>query len=391
MSVTPTPRRTGEPPPTCARAVMSLSHTKPDPRWTCADSRTGTHSHGAPLPITSPACNLSLLDFDIKITKWVYRLLRLEQLPNRPPASKMKKVFCPLILFLIISGICIFWEKVSQYLPEQSPCALEHCLFVNDTLAIHHLRKFPQPFLSRNYNLSEEDFNWWKLIRPERRNINDYRKNVERVFELIPDKAPLEASITGRCRTCALVGNSRNLLKSHYGPFIDFQDCVLRINRGHSKGFEADVGNRTTHQIMYPESSSQLDHTTRPVLFAFKIRDFGWITKVLSKQPSGKKPLFNKDLAMVVNPAFMRNIHHVWLQKKGAYASTGFMALVLALHICDEVHVFGFGADSDGNWSHYWEKIPNRKIRTGRHPGNVEYKMIEELAKHQIVTFYRGW
>ncbi|KAM8841685.1 CMP-N-acetylneuraminate-beta-galactosamide-alpha-2,3-sialyltransferase 2-like isoform 2-T2 [Spinachia spinachia] len=222
-------------------------------------------------------------------------------------------------------------------------------------------------------------------------NIGEYRRNMSRVFELIPDKAPLEASIPGRCRTCAVVGNSRNLLNSHYGPLIDFQDYVIRINRGHSKGFEADVGNRTTHQIMYLESSSQLDNTTRPVLFVFKMRDFGWITKVLSKQPSGKKPLFNKDLAMVVNPAFMRNIHHVWLQKKGAYASTGFMALVLALHICDEVHVFGFGADSDGNWSHYWEKIPNKKVKTGGHPGNVEYEMIEELAKHQIVTFYRGW
>ncbi|XP_062414632.1 CMP-N-acetylneuraminate-beta-galactosamide-alpha-2,3-sialyltransferase 1-like [Pungitius pungitius] len=230
-----------------------------------------------------------------------------------------------------------------------------------------------------------------RRIQPEGRSISDYAKNKERVFQLIPANPPLEAPIPGRCRTCAVVGNSRNLLESHYGPFIDFQDYVIRINRGHIKGFEADVGNRTTHQVMYPESSSQLDNTTRPVLFTFKIRDLEWITSVLSTQPSGKKSLFNKDLVMVLNPAFMRNIHEMWLQKKGSYPSTGFMALVLALHICDEVHVFGFGADSDGNWSHYWEKIPNNKIKTGQHPGNVEYEMILQMAKHQVLTFYKGW
>ncbi|XP_062414633.1 CMP-N-acetylneuraminate-beta-galactosamide-alpha-2,3-sialyltransferase 2-like [Pungitius pungitius] len=220
-----------------------------------------------------------------------------------------------------------------------------------------------------------EPMQWLGRIQPEGRSISDYAKNKERVFQLIPANPPLEAPTPGRCRTCAVVGNSRNLLKSHYGPFIDFQDYVIR---GHIKGFEADVGNRTTHRVMYPESSSQLDNTTHPVLFTFKIRDLEWITKVLSTQPSGKprKSIFNKDLVMVVNPAFMRNIHEVWMQKKGTYPSTGFMALVLALHICDEVHVFGFGADSDGNWSHYFEKLTDKYLRTGPHAGNEEYKMI---------------
>ncbi|XP_037329760.2 CMP-N-acetylneuraminate-beta-galactosamide-alpha-2,3-sialyltransferase 1-like [Pungitius pungitius] len=298
-----------------------------------------------------------------------------------------------LILFLSVSAICVFWGKVSRYVsPEkQRSCACDQCLFENDTLAFQRLRKFPQPFLSKNSNLSEEDFNWWRVIQSGGGTISEYRGNVSRVFQLIPANPPLEEPVPGRCRTCAVVGNSRNLLKSHYGPLIDFQDYVIRINRGISKGFEADVGNRTTHQVMYLESRSQLDNTTRPVLFTFKMRDLGWITSVLSPQPSGKKSLFNKDLVMVVNPAFMRNIHHVWLKKKGAYASTGFMALVLALHICDEVHVFGFGADSDGNWSHYWEKIPNKKVKTGGHPGNAEYEMIMALAKHQVLKFYTGW
>lgn len=39
----------------------------------------------------------------------------------------------------------------------------------------------------------------------------------------------------------------------------------------------------------------------------------------------------------MINPAFMRYVHDIWLEKKGRYPSTGFMALVLSLHICDEV------------------------------------------------------
>ncbi|XP_037330714.2 CMP-N-acetylneuraminate-beta-galactosamide-alpha-2,3-sialyltransferase 1-like [Pungitius pungitius] len=297
------------------------------------------------------------------------------------------------ILFLSVSAIFVFWGQVSQYAPpeEQRSCACDQCPFENGTLAFQNLTRFSQPFLSRNSNLSEEDFNWWRVIQRGGGTISEYRRNMSRVFKLIPANPPLEEPIPGRCRTCAVVGNSRNLLNSHYGPFIDFQDYVIRINRGHSKGFEADVGKRTTHQVMYLESRSQLDDTTRPVLFTFKMRDLEWITSVLRPQPSRKKSLFNKDLVMIVNPAFMRNIHHMWLQKKGAYASTGFMSLVLALHICDEVHVFGFGADSDGNWSHYWDKKPNNKVKTGGHPGNVEYEMIMALARHQVLKFYTGW
>lgn len=39
----------------------------------------------------------------------------------------------------------------------------------------------------------------------------------------------------------------------------------------------------------------------------------------------------------VLNPGFMKYVHEVWLDKKGSYPSTGFMAVVLALHICGEV------------------------------------------------------
>lgn len=53
--------------------------------------------------------------------------------------------------------------------------------------------------------------------------------------------------------------------------------------------------------------------------------------------------------------------------------------------------MFGFGADKDGNWSHYWEKLKDQQLRTGVHPGIHEYEVIQELAKQQKLKFYTGW
>lgn len=91
-----------------------------------------------------------------------------------------------------------------------------------------------------------------------------------------------------------MVGNSVNLQGSHYGPLIDFQDIIIRymsgscpfvlfrMNFAKIKGYETDVGTRTTHRVMYPESAVDLDNSTHLVLFPFKILDLEWLMKAVS-------------------------------------------------------------------------------------------------------------
>lgn len=55
-----------------------------------------------------------------------------------------------------------------------------------------------------------------------------------------------------------------------------------------------------------------------------------------------------------------------------------------------QVSVFGFGADSDGNWGHYFEKIKVQNFGTGYHPGKYEYNLIQQLHKIQKITLYKG-
>ncbi|KAM9340294.1 CMP-N-acetylneuraminate-beta-galactosamide-alpha-2,3-sialyltransferase 1-like [Symphorus nematophorus] len=220
-------------------------------------------------------------------------------------------------------------------------------------------------------------------IQAERDNFLTYRTTVDELFQVFPPSPDLIQPSLARCRTCAVVGNSVRLRGSHHGPLIDFHDSIIRINSGPTKGYEADVGTRTTHRVMYPESAVDLDNSTHLVLVPFKMQDLNWLLEAFTTGFSGKSyaPIkshikANKDLVMVVNPAFMRYVHDIWLERKGSYPSTGFMALVLALHICDEVHVFGYGADDDGNWSHYWEKLKDKNLKTGLHPGTHEGRMI---------------
>lgn len=58
--------------------------------------------------------------------------------------------------------------------------------------------------------------------------------------------------------------------------------CPCRINEAPTTGFESDVGTRTTHHIMYPESAKDLDNTTNLVLIPFKTLDLEWIISALT-------------------------------------------------------------------------------------------------------------
>ncbi|XP_057684664.1 CMP-N-acetylneuraminate-beta-galactosamide-alpha-2,3-sialyltransferase 1-like isoform X1 [Corythoichthys intestinalis] len=251
----------------------------------------------------------------------------------------------------------------------------------------------PKPFLTKQNPTSEDDFDWWKKIQRETRPFSFFNETVDKLFTILPPNPGVEQQSPYRCRSCAVVGNSGNLKGSHYGPLIDHHHIVIRMNYGRTKGYESDVGTKTTYHIMYPESAIFLDNNTRLIFFPFKIKDLLWLLKNFAPQENGQKNpkrRANKDLVMILNPAFMKYVHTMWLEKKGRYPSTGFMALLLSLQICDEVNVFGFGADGDGNWNHYFEILKNKKLKTGPHAGTHEYDVIQKLYEKEIINFFKG-
>ncbi|XP_015225641.1 PREDICTED: CMP-N-acetylneuraminate-beta-galactosamide-alpha-2,3-sialyltransferase 1-like [Cyprinodon variegatus] len=255
------------------------------------------------------------------------------------------------IFLLSVASLSLLWRSdftQRLQLRYNDTCPCEVCFSSHHTMLNHHLRRSVKPFLSANTSVSEETFQWWKRLQKEKHKFTYFKSTLDKLFKIISPIPDLIKPSPDKCRTCAVVGNSVNLKGSHYGPLIDFQDIVIRMNYAKIKGYEEDVGTRTTHHVMYPESAVDLDNSTHLVLFPFKVLDLQWVMKAItmgfygrSYAPIKTKIKANKDLVMVLNPAFMRYVHEIWLKKKGNYPSTGFMAFIFALHICDEVCLLG--------------------------------------------------
>ena len=66
------------------------------------------------------------------------------------------------------------------------------------------------------------------------------------------------------------------------------------MNKAPTVGFEADVGSRTTHHLVYPESFRELGENVNMVLVPFKTTDLQW---VISATTTGTiTPAFNSSV-----------------------------------------------------------------------------------------------
>ncbi|XP_016393166.1 CMP-N-acetylneuraminate-beta-galactosamide-alpha-2,3-sialyltransferase 1-like [Sinocyclocheilus rhinocerous] len=304
-----------------------------------------------------------------------------------------------LLLLYFQNSVLVFTYGSYGFVSERSPCACRICVADRGNSNWFSERYDPNvPILlnSTNSVLSTNVSRWWKELQIVP-NAGNYTEVVDQLFPLFPDKEHYSDAGPDRCRTCAVVGNSGNLLGSNYGPLIDFHDFVMRINKGPTEGYEKDVGSKTTHRIVYPESAMDLDNSTHLVLLPVKILDIQWlisafttknITQTYTKVPSTIKA--NKDKVMILHPEFIRYVYDNWTEGHGLYPSTGFLTLIFALHICDEVNIFGFGATSDGIWHHYFEKILT-SYEIGIHAGRFENETINRLQQENKILIHKGW
>nr|CAF25172.1 alpha-2,3-sialyltransferase ST3Gal I [Ciona savignyi]CAG28327.1 putative alpha-2,3-sialyltransferase [Ciona savignyi] len=243
-------------------------------------------------------------------------------------------------------------------------------------------------------------YDWWLSLQSSR------GENLDKVFENlykigVPRNNPFARPNHDNeaiCRRCAVVGNSGNLINSKYGN-IDSHDFVIRLNKGPTEGFENDVGRKTTHRFMYPATASSLAQDVSLVLLPFQPQDVKWLLSALTTgeltntyQPVISRVTCDKSKIVIISPTFIRYVHDRWTQHHGRYPSTGLIAIIYALHECDQVDLYGFGADSAGNWHHYWEDLPPHIAgafrQTGVHDSDKESSMINQLHIHRLLTLH---
>ncbi|XP_034540650.1 ST3 beta-galactoside alpha-2,3-sialyltransferase 8 isoform X3 [Notolabrus celidotus] len=248
----------------------------------------------------------------------------------------------------------------------------------------------------KNNDFDPDALKWWLGLQ---RSGNDQTMDsvMSKMFQVITPPAADFLPLPTRCRKCAVVGNSGNLRQSGHGNLINSHDFIFRMNKAVTRGFEKDVGNQTTYHILYPESAVDVARGVGLVLLPFKLRDLEWLTSALSTgevkttyMRVKERVEADKDKVLVVNPVFFKYVNDRWTERHGRYPSTGMLAIVFALHLCDQVSVFGYGADQQGNWHHYWEE--NRYAgafrKTGVHSADFETQVIHQLAKEGKISLH---
>ncbi|XP_078542845.1 CMP-N-acetylneuraminate-beta-galactosamide-alpha-2,3-sialyltransferase 1-like [Lissotriton helveticus] len=283
------------------------------------------------------------------------------------------------------------------------PCSCSSCVVEHSNSAWFEERfneSIPHLLTKQNSEIPDDVFRWWQKLQRET-NPRPFNETISQVFETISGDSDFPEISPYKCRRCAVVGNSGNLRDSGYGIWIDGHDLVLRMNKAVTVGYEVDVGSKTTHQFIYPESAHNLQENATMILIPFKTLDLEWIISALT---TGKidhtyarvprKINVSKDKILIYNPAFMNYVYYNWMEKHGRYPSTGIMCIIFALHVCDQVDVYGFGADSNGNWDHYYEKKKSTGKsafrKTGVHDGDFQANVTESLKSSNKIQFFSG-
>ncbi|XP_053939887.1 alpha-N-acetyl-neuraminyl-2,3-beta-galactosyl-1,3-N-acetyl-galactosaminide alpha-2,6-sialyltransferase [Cuculus canorus] len=236
-------------------------------------------------------------------------------------------------------------------------------------------------------------------------------------YSRVPDGKPLERAL---CRRCAIVSSSGQMLGSRLGEAIDGHECVLRMNHAPTAGYEEDVGTRSTVRVV--------SHTSVPLLLKNQPYFFQqsqetlyviWgppkkmnrekvgityqvLLKVMGSYPHLHIYTLTEEKMKYCDDLFQNETGKNRI-KSGSFLSTGWFTMILAMELCEQIHVFGMVSDSycrEKNHSsvpyHYFEKgrldecgmyLMHERARRGGHRFITEKAVFARWAKKRNITF----
>ncbi|XP_072414871.1 alpha-N-acetylgalactosaminide alpha-2,6-sialyltransferase 2-like [Chiloscyllium punctatum] len=233
------------------------------------------------------------------------------------------------------------------------------------------------------------------------------------------EKRPNKSS----CIRCAVIGNGGILNGSRKGEEIDQHDYVFRANGAIIKGFEKDVGTRTSfytfstntmknslyayHRLGYiglPQSEE-----TRYVFLPDHNRDYYLVKAAILNAPiekgsdkSQKPPTYfgengRPEKFKMYHPDFIRYVRNRFLwahilktSHRNIYRpSTGATMLLAAIHSCDEVSAYGFITEDYVKYSdHYFDRAYHKLVFYSNHDMKLEMKLWKKLHNYGIIKLY---
>lgn len=227
------------------------------------------------------------------------------------------------------------------------------------------------------------------------------------------------------CSQCALVSSSGQMLKAGIGDEIDKIACVIRMNNAPTVGYEKDVGSRTSLRVV--------SHTSVPLLVKNELyyfqqsadttyviwgpernmrqdgqgRTYNTLLKIAKKYPNVRIYAVTREKIQYCDTVFQNETGKNRM-KTGAFLSTGFFTMILAIDMCDSISVYGMIDDnycSRANLSavpyHYYEKnrIDECKMyKVHEHTQRGGHRFITEKAiyakwarRHKIEFKHPTW
>nr|XP_055032006.1 alpha-N-acetylgalactosaminide alpha-2,6-sialyltransferase 2-like [Misgurnus anguillicaudatus] len=215
-----------------------------------------------------------------------------------------------------------------------------------------------------------------------------------------------------QCIRCAVVGNGGILNGSKKGKEIDEHDYVFRVNGAILKGFEEDVGSRTSFYTFSTNTMRNslrgygglgfkgppISNETRYIFLPDHDRDYILIRAaathtVIEEGPESSKtpPKYFGENVTVKNfkmyhPDFVRYLRNRFLyssllktRARNYYRpTTGAVMLLAALHTCDQVDAYGYMTP---NWTSFSDHYYDRKIKPVRFYANHDMRMEMRLWK----------
>jgi low affinity Fe/Cu permease len=207
-----------------------------------------------------------------------------------------------------------------------------------------------------------------------------------------------------RYHTCAVVGNSGILLNRSYGAIIDEHEMVMRLNNARTMGFERFVGKKTTIAFINSNILHQCSRrfqcfchphgTNVPIVMyvcqLIHLMDVAVCSSTHTSPLIVTDPRFDCLTARIVKWYSAKD----FVEKTGRplnewsdahegstfHYSSGLQAVMLALGICDEVNLFGFGK-FNGTKHHYHT---SQKKELPLHDYEAEYIFYDDLVNRRL-------
>eukprot|EP00118_Oscarella_pearsei_P004311 m.18226 g.18226 ORF g.18226 m.18226 type:complete len:355 (+) comp27620_c0_seq2:121-1185(+) len=248
----------------------------------------------------------------------------------------------------------------------------------------------------------------WQTIQELKGRIEEARETLLWSYRMANERDFAEDGILSkRWQTCAVVGSSGSLLHRHYADEIDSRDLVFRINNPPVANYSRFVGKRLANvnvlnADVYPEQSHcPIYDDKQPflIIHCFQIeRYFSFELShenlkntecvELNWEKYGKK-------TYAISSSILKTATQIVLayRKKfgdikkrilsSSHTSAGMRTVLIALHLCREVHLYGFGSADSERFDYYKETQTKHHMAKAVHSFDLEHKFLDDLASGQ--------